>query len=130
MRHRVNPTSFHKASLFLPAFEEHHNSSGIWGNPYSYSSLSWIPHGHSHCHPARGRLVGRLVNSRQTAASTCLHYFPATLKLLRKERCPLPCSNEFFVSHLWIRHLYPILFVPPSFSVCIHLCIERDPIRH
>lgn len=118
--HRVNFTTLHKASWYVPASEECQSSSEFWRNPYY--SLSCIPHEHAHCHPACGWSEGRPVNCLQMAASACLRYFPATLKLLRKEQGPTPCLNELCVSHT--------LFVPLAFQCSMDVCIGWDPTLH
>lgn len=117
MSPRVNLTYFHKALWLLPASEERPNSSGFGGNPYY--PLSSIPHEHAHCHPAGGRLEGRPVDCLQTAASACLQYFLATLKLLKKEHGPTPCLNELCISRLWTCCLHHTLFVPLAFPCCM-----------
>lgn len=54
---------------------------------------------------------GKTCHCLHTAAPACLQYFPATLKLLKKELGPTPCY-ELCVTHLWSKRLHDILLVP------------------
>ena len=110
------PYLFPQGPMVLAASQEDQNDSGYLGN--SYRSVSCAPHEYTHHHPARGQSKRRPINSLQMAASACLQYFPATLRLLRKELGAASCSD-------WTLYKSPLDLV----SLPYHLCVLKTKCR-